>query len=74
MHIETEVIDNVTYYTTVSRGVAYTFNKEVSGWGLHSHRMALGRFNTGSYRFFNTLQELENSLKAFKGVSQLIEA
>ena len=72
MQITSTVIEDVTYYTMISRGVTYTLNKYGKQWALHSQRNALGRGNVGSYKFFNTLQEVESKLKAFVGISQLL--
>ena len=79
LKINSEVINSakgkpVTYYSTTSRGTLYTFNREHNddGWVIHSRRLALGSFNAGGYKWFDTLQELEDNYKAFKGLTQLL--
>ncbi len=72
MEIKAEKIQGITYYTGEARGVLYTLRFVNGQWELHSNRKALSN-NIGTYKFFKNLQELENKIKAFVGVSQLIE-
>jgi hypothetical protein len=73
MMIETEIHGNSTYYLMEARGIDYTLRFNDDEWELHSHRKALGRANVGSYRFFRSLEELEKSVKSFRGISAVIE-
>ena len=72
LQIEQTEVESVTYYTTQVRGINYTLHNTGSEWELHSRRQALGKNNVGSYKFFPSLQALEKQIKAFNGVSQLI--
>lgn len=74
MIIEKSEYEGVTYYQMTSRGVDYTLRcHNDDEWELHSKRKALGRSNIGLFRFFKTLQEIEDTLKSFKGITKLIE-
>jgi len=74
MEITIEKIEGVTYYTTEYRGTVYTlyFVDCMNAWGLASRRKGLGRMNPGSFRYFDTLADLEKALKAFRGIERLI--
>ena len=72
LQIEQTEVESVTYYTTQARGVNYTLHNTGSEWELHSRRQALGQNNVGSYKFFSSLEALEKKMKAFSGVSKLI--
>lgn len=64
--------DGKTYYTTTARGVHYSlcFNTSVEKWGLSSKRLGFSGFP--GFRYFDTLNDLEKAIKAFRGISQLI--
>lgn len=70
--IEQQIIEGTTYYSTVSRGTRYSLRLYNGEWELHAKRLALGRLNVGSFRFFDTLEQLEAEVKAFKGIGMLI--
>ena len=72
MQIDTEIIDGCVYYSMYHRAISYSLRYYDGRWELHSHRVSLGRYNPGSIRFFNTLEELEKSLKSFRGISAII--
>ena len=73
MEVKTEKIDGTTYYGMNNRGTTYTlYSDETFGWCLHSKRDALTTYNVGTYRNFKTLEELEGTIKAFRGISQVI--
>ncbi|MDU4254494.1 hypothetical protein [Pseudomonas sp.] len=62
-----------TYYSMTHRGVAYMLRcKRDGSWELSSRRLSLGRGNVGSVKFYDTLDELERSMKAFRGVAKLL--
>jgi len=66
-------VNGTTYYTTTARGVSYTLRRKRDGeWELSSRRLALGRQNVGSTKFFATLEELEASIKALRGIAALL--
>lgn len=70
--IEQQAIDGITYYTTVSRGTRYSLRQYKGEWELYSKRLALGRSSIGSFRFFDTLEQLEVTISAFNGIGMLI--
>ena len=72
LQIEQTEVGSVTYYTTQARGINYTLHNTGTEWELHSRRQALGQNNVGTYKFFASLQDLENKMKAFNGISKLI--
>ena len=72
MMINTETYEGITYYSMSSRGIDYTLRFNSDEWELHSHRKALGRSNVGTFKFFKTIEDVESSIKAFKGISSLI--
>jgi len=66
-------VNGIVYYTTTARGVAYTLRRKRSGeWELSSRRLSLGRHNVGSTKFFASLDELEASIKARRGIAALL--
>lgn len=72
MIFNTENVNGTNYFSSQSRGINYTLHYNGQDWELHSQRQALGNRNPGSYKFFADLKQLEDKLKAFKGISQLI--
>lgn len=70
--IEQEIIAGITYYTTVSRGTRYSLRQHKGEWELYSKRLSLGRSSIGSFRFFDTLEQLEVAISAFNGIGMLI--
>ena len=71
--VTTEVLDNKTFYSMEARGTRYTLSKNDDGWELISKRLALSRFSTPSFSFFDSLKEIENSLKCMVGISLLLD-
>lgn len=62
-------------FETEYRGSSYFLRQDVIGrWEVHSRRLALGsiRNNMGTFRYFETLQAVSNSVKAFAGIDQLV--
>jgi hypothetical protein len=60
-------------FETVSRGVSYYLRTNgVGRLELSSKRLSMATF--GSVRHFDTLAEVEASVKAFKGLGALVEA
>lgn len=72
--IEQQTIEGTTYYTTVSRGTRYSLRHYKGEWELYSKRLALGRSNVGSFRFYNTLEQIEAEVKAFAGIATLLSS
>jgi len=70
--IEQSIHEGITYYSTVSRGTRYSLRQYKGEWELYSKRLALGRSSPGSFRFFDSLEKLEASVKAFAGIGMLI--
>ncbi|MBC7198319.1 MAG: hypothetical protein H5U32_03620 [Pseudomonas balearica] len=69
---QTEV-NGTVYYTTTARGVAYTLRRKRDGeWELSSRRLSLGRHNVGTTKFFASLNDLEASIKALRGIAALL--
>lgn len=74
MEIEIKDLEGIRYYEMCHRAISYTLRHIDNEWELQSHRQALGWQNPGSYRFFKSLEDLEKSVKAFKGISMLINS
>lgn len=62
---EVEEVAGKQYVTTVARGVEYTLAPHGDGWGVATRRLALGRFNTGGFRFFDSLADVGTKCAAF---------
>lgn len=62
-------------FETVARGVSYYLRRNVVGrWELSSRRLALGSRHFGQVRHFDSLEAVETTVKAFRGISLLAEA
>lgn len=72
LNIEQTIHEGITYYSTVSRGTRYSLRQHKGEWELYSKRLALGRSSAGSFRFFDSLNELEATVKAFDGIGLLL--
>lgn len=70
--IQQGIIEGRSYYTTVRAGVEYTAMKDSAGWGVATRRLALGRFNTGGFKRFDSLSELAQKVRAFRGIDELV--
>jgi hypothetical protein len=71
--IEMTTHEGRNYYTATRAGVQYTASCDVSGWHVHSHRLALGRSNYGSVKRFASLAELAAKVKALRGLDVLAQ-
>lgn len=72
--IQQTTIEGRDYFTATRAGVEYTAMKDCAGWGVASRRLSLGRFNTGSFKRFDSLPELAASVRAFHGLDALVSA
>lgn len=68
-------IDETTF-TTEARGVSYYLRLDILGrWELTSQRLALRAARMGGMvRHFSSLEEVSNSIRAFRGIDLLVEA
>jgi hypothetical protein len=66
-----EVHNGTVYLTTEYRGTEYTLRRSQWGWELSTRRLALGRFNMGGFKRFETLDAVQAGCKAFAGVDLL---
>jgi hypothetical protein len=71
--ITREVQNGTTYLTAEYRGTMYTLCRGQFGWELSTRRIALGRFNAGGFKRFDTLAQAAASCKAFAEV-EIFEA
>jgi hypothetical protein len=71
--ITAQDIEGVRYYSTTRRGVDYTAYTIRGEWICLTKRLALGRMNPGGCKYFKTIAELGQAVKAFSNLSQLIE-
>jgi len=63
---EISISENGTkYISTVSRGVQYTLQRLGGKWFVGSHRLALGRWNTGGGKYYETFDDVRAGCKAF---------
>jgi hypothetical protein len=65
--------NGATYLKTEYRGTSYILRRSQWGWELTTKRLALGRYNVGGRKRFQTLAEVQANCKAFAGV-ELTEA
>ena len=72
--ITAEVHADQTYYTAIARGVAYCAHELGGKWFVSSRRLALGRFNTGGGKYYETLADVAKGCKAFAGLDMLVSA
>ena len=59
------VVNGEKYITAVARGTEYTLMKQGDAWFVSSRRLALGRFNVGGGRHYETLAVVARCCKAF---------
>jgi hypothetical protein len=73
--ITAEIHNGTTYFTATRRGVQYTtyFSKAAGEWYVSTHRLALGRMHIGGGRYYKTIGELAQAVKAFAGLDLLIQ-
>lgn len=64
------IIKDGDYYTAVRRGVQYCakFEPSVGQWFVATHRLALGRFNSGGGRYYADISQC----KAFAALPALM--
>lgn len=64
-----------TEFKTVSRGNEFTLIKEKDRWAMYVVNAAVRAWNRGfaAPKYFNSLQEVEEKYKTWRGISQLIE-
>ena len=72
--IQASNIDGTTYYSATARGVEYTAHLNAVGWFVSSRRIALGRSNIGSGRYYASLTALAAGCKAFASLDILVAA
>lgn len=74
MTIKVEKHGEKTYFTAERRGVSYCASQKRDGkWEVHSRRLALGRGNVGSWKFYDTVEDLVNANAAFFGLEQFVD-
>lgn len=66
--------DGIRYYHAERAGVQYMAYWRGDRWHVHTKRLALGRSNFGSWKFFECVEELAAKVKAFAGLDRLIGA
>ena len=73
--ITATAFEGMTYYTATRRGVEYTtfFCKAAGEWFVSTHRLALGRQHIGGGRYYKTIGELAQAVKAFAGIDLLVQ-
>jgi hypothetical protein len=72
--ISAETIDGVTYYSITRRGVEYLAYCSLSGWGVSTRRLALGRRHVGGFKYYDSVEQLADTVKAFRGLDLLLAA
>lgn len=71
--ITASVNEGRTYYTATRNGTEYTLAPAFGGkWFVYSRRLALGRFNTGGGKHYDTLAAVSAGCKALAGIDQLV--
>ena len=72
MQTTTTISNGTKYITAVYRGTEYTLRQGAHGWELTTHRLALGRYNFGGFKRFDTLAAVAAGCKAFGNEAALI--
>lgn len=73
--ITQSTIEGRDYFTTVRNGVEYVAMRNGGdAWGVATRRLALGRYNTGGFKHFATLEALCAGCKAFAGLDAMLVA
>lgn len=67
-------IKETTYYKTTMNGVEYIASTMGDQWFTQSRRIALGRFNVGTIKYYPSLEALASNCKAFAGLDELLVA
>ena len=73
MIVTTETHNGEKFYTAVHRGTEYTLMKQCDAWFVASHRLALGRSNTGGGKHYDTLAAVAAGCKAFGDEAAIIK-
>ena len=66
-------VGEVVAFQTVYRGVQYITYPSLGGFVVITHRLALGRSNSGGCKRFNSLEDVAISVKAFARLYRLTE-
>lgn len=66
-----QMVDENTF-TLVNRGHNMTLRKLSDGWEMWTENAATRAWRMMIPKFFETLQDVENHYKSWKGVSQLV--
>jgi len=76
MNIEIETVEATTFFKTEARGVSYLarYVECRSEWEVHSKRIALGRSNVGTFRYFKSAVEIAEKVKAFRDLPLTLQA
>ena len=74
LEIKKTTHESIDYYSTVVRGIDYLIYKNSGEWRVKSSRVALGgnKKCPGTWRYFNTLEEVEKRVKNLKGLNQIL--
>lgn len=72
--IQQTTLEGRDYFTATRNGVEYVAMKDCVGWGVSTRRLALGRFNTGGFKRFDSLADLSANVRAFRGLDALVSA
>ncbi|MBV8248469.1 MAG: hypothetical protein JO200_08450 [Comamonas sp.] len=67
------IVDGKKYITAVARGTEYTLMKLGDAWFVSSHRLALGRFNVGGGKHYETLAAVAEGCKAFGAEAEIFK-
>lgn len=73
--ITAKVLEGTTYYETDFRGVTYlAYITPMNEWCVISRRIALGRNSPGTCRYFKSIAEIAQKLRALSSLPVMIEA
>lgn len=74
--VETSTVGGKDYHQTEARGVTYWITKDNHGrgWEVSSRRNSLSRMSVPTVRYFPTLHDLGESVKALRGIGFAIGA
>jgi hypothetical protein len=73
MIVQTETATGPAFQVE-AKGVAYHAQMIGGRWCVLSRRLALGRSHFGTSRWFDTVAEIEASVKAFAGLDAMLTA
>lgn len=72
--LEKTIIDGSEYIAAKARGVEYTLMRLGDAWFVASHRLALGRNNSGGGKHYATLADVAAGCKAFGTAEDLVQS